>query len=93
MTLAYARGDLDAMCESFFRITTFDPKASMQNFQQGLKEAAATWYGDHEGESRLRKSITTIMLELLILSRENGIWPQRDVIKYIRSAIALDGLI
>lgn len=93
MTLAYARGDLDAMCESFFRITTFDRKASMQNFQQGLKEAAATWYGDHEGESRLRKSITTIMLELLILSRENGIWPQRDVIKYIRSAIALDGLI
>jgi len=28
-----------------------------------------------------------------VLSRENGIWPQRDVIKYIRSAIALDGLI
>jgi ubiquinone biosynthesis protein len=93
MTLAYARGDLDAMCESFARITTFDKKASMQRFRQGLKEAASTWYGDHEGESRLRKSITTIMLELLMLSRKNGIWPQRDVIKYIRSAIALDGLI
>jgi hypothetical protein len=33
------------------------------------------------------------MLDLLILSRENGIWPQRDIIKYIRSAIALDGLV
>ena len=33
------------------------------------------------------------MLDLLILSKNNGVWPQRDVIKYIRSAIALDGLI
>jgi hypothetical protein len=24
-------------------------------------------------------------------SRETGIWPERDVIKYIRSAIAIDG--
>ncbi len=93
MTLAYARGDLDAMCESFFRITTLDARASKHGFRQRLKEVAAGWYGDHEGESRLRKSITSIMLELLVLSRENGIWPQRDVIKYIRSAIALDGLI
>ena len=93
MTLAYARGDLEAMCESFFRITTFDKKANVQHFRKSLKEVASTWYGDREGESRLRKSITSIMLELLVLSRENGIWPQRDVIKYIRSAIALDGLI
>ena len=33
------------------------------------------------------------MLDLLLLSRECGVWPQRDVIKYIRSAIALDGLV
>ncbi len=33
------------------------------------------------------------MLDLLIISKNNGVWPQRDVIKYIRSAIALDGLI
>jgi len=93
MTLAYARGDLDAMCESFFRITTFDRKASKQGFRRGLKGVSARWYGEREGDSRLRKSITSIMLELLLLSREHGIWPQRDVIKYIRSAIALDGLV
>ena len=29
----------------------------------------------------------------LRLSRRTGIWPERDVIKYIRSAIAIDGLI
>jgi ubiquinone biosynthesis protein len=93
MTLAYARGDLEGMCESFFRITTLDKNADPQGFRRGLKEAASGWYGNDEGQSRLRKSITSIMLELLVLSRENGIWPQRDVIKYIRSAIALDGLI
>jgi hypothetical protein len=93
MTLSYARGDLDAMCESFFRITTLDKNANPQGFRQGLKRAAANWYGHDDGQSRLRKSITSIMLELLVLSRENGIWPQRDVIKYIRSAIALDGLV
>jgi len=30
---------------------------------------------------------------MLTLSRKTGIWPERDVIKYIRSAIATDGLI
>ena len=92
MTLAYARGDVEGMCEAFFRITTFDKNADTPGFHAGIKEASGGWYGMDEGESRLRRSITSIMLDLLLLSRENGIWPQRDVIKYIRSAIALDGL-
>lgn len=93
MTLAYARGDLDAMCDSFFQISTFDRSADTRGFRQRLKERSVDWYGEGESENRLRKSITSIMLELLLLSRERGVWPQRDVIKYIRSAIALDGLI
>jgi ubiquinone biosynthesis protein len=93
MTLAYARGDLDGMCESFFRITTSDKNANVQRFRERLQEVSSTWYGIHATQRRLRKSITSIMLDLLVLSRESGIWPQRDVIKYIRSAIALDGLL
>jgi ubiquinone biosynthesis protein len=93
MTLAYARGDLDGMCESFFRITTRDKNANVQRFRERLQEVSSTWYGIHATQRRLRKSITSIMLDLLVLSRESGIWPQRDVIKYIRSAIALDGLL
>src|SRR5262249_1851299 len=62
-------------------------------FQQGLEDLASDWYGRANGELKLRKSITAIMLELLTLSRRTAIWPQRDVIKYIRSAIAIDGLI
>jgi predicted unusual protein kinase regulating ubiquinone biosynthesis (AarF/ABC1/UbiB family) len=93
MTLAYARGDLDAMCESFFRISTFAPNADIRGFREGVKNASSGWYGNTTDQLRLRKSITSTMLDLLILSKSNGVWPQRDVIKYIRSAIALDGLI
>ena len=93
MTLAYARGDLEAMCDSFFRITTRDKNANIPGFRQRLQEVSSGWYGGHVTKSRLRKSITSNMLDLLVLSRESGIWPQRDVIKYIRSAIALDGLV
>jgi ubiquinone biosynthesis protein len=93
MTLAYARGDLDAMCESFFRISTFSGDANPRGFRAGVENASNGWYGDGANQRRLRKSITSIMLDLLIISKDNGVWPQRDVIKYIRSAIALDGLI
>jgi hypothetical protein len=44
-------------------------------------------------QRRLLKNITLVMLDLLKLSRQTGVWPERDVIKYIRSAIAIDGLI
>jgi predicted unusual protein kinase regulating ubiquinone biosynthesis (AarF/ABC1/UbiB family) len=92
LTLAYAQGDLNGMCESFFQITTFDENADLPGFRRGLGEISVNWYGERD-ERRLRKSITLMMLDLLLLSRKNGIWPQRDVIKYIRSAIALDGLV
>jgi predicted unusual protein kinase regulating ubiquinone biosynthesis (AarF/ABC1/UbiB family) len=91
-TLSVARGDIDGLCNSFFLISTFSATADPEGFRQRLKEKAATWYGE-EGTSTLNVSITKVMLELLLLSREKGVWPQRDVIKYIRSAVALDGLI
>lgn len=93
LTLAYAQGDLDGMCEAFFQITTFDNNADLAGFRRGLSEISVNWYDSSRKENRLRKSITLMMLDLLVLSRENGIWPQRDVIKYIRSAIAMDGLV
>lgn len=93
MTLAYTRGDLDGMCDSFFKVSAMDEQSDKMKFRSQLRHLARGWYTrDGEGVA-LRKSITAIMLELLTLSRATGIWPQRDVVKYIRSAIALDGLI
>ncbi|MBC8029063.1 MAG: AarF/ABC1/UbiB kinase family protein [Pyrinomonadaceae bacterium] len=93
LTLAYTRGDLEGMCEAFFSISVFDSDTSAGRFREGLKVFAETWYEAAGGERRLRKNFTLVMLDMLRLSRRTGVWPERDVVKYIRSAIAIDGLI
>jgi ubiquinone biosynthesis protein len=93
MTLSYAQGDLKHMCDSFFHVSAMDHRSRPEAFRSRLCEMARGWYSRDENGVILRKSITAIMLDLLTLSRATGIWPQRDVVKYIRSAIALDGLI
>jgi predicted unusual protein kinase regulating ubiquinone biosynthesis (AarF/ABC1/UbiB family) len=93
LTLAYTRGDLEGMCEAFFRISVFDSETSTGRFRDGLKIFAETWYETAGRERRLRKNFTLVMLDMLRLSRRTGVWPERDVVKYIRSAIAIDGLI
>jgi len=93
MTLAYTRGDLEAMSNAFLRVASRDDSSSIARFRTGLARAAAGWYDDDGRQRRLRKNFTLVMIDMLRLSRETGVWPERDVIKYIRSAIAIDGLI
>ena len=93
MTLAYTRGDLDGMCGSFFKVSALGAGADAEGFRDGLKRLADDWYEMRGRERRLRKNFTLVMLDMLRLSRQTDIWPERDVIKYIRSAIASDGLI
>ena len=70
-----------------------DSDSSSIRFHQGLLRDALSW-SEREGcEVHLRTNFTLVMLDMLRLSRETGVWPERDVIKYIRSAIAIDGLI
>jgi ubiquinone biosynthesis protein len=93
LTLAYARGDLDGMFTAFFKVSALDAHADMEGFRRGLHTLAGEWYMMEGKQRRLLKNITLVMLDLLKLSRQTGVWPERDVIKYIRSAIAIDGLI
>lgn len=93
MTLAYTRGDLDGMAASFFKISAMDEGSDAEAFNASLRRMAQTWYEVRGRDRRLRKNFTLVMLDMLRLSRATGIWPERDVIKYIRSAIAIDGLI
>lgn len=93
LTLAYTRGDLASMCEAFFRVSVIDSHSSISGFHEGLARDAKSWYQGEGRERHLRKNFTLVMLDMLRLSRSTGIWPERDVIKYIRSAIAIDGLI
>jgi ubiquinone biosynthesis protein len=93
LTLAYTRGDLDGMCEAFFKISSFRAGSDPEEFAAGLKRLAADWYGSNGEGRQLRKNFTLVMLDMLNISRSTGILPERDVVKYIRSAIAIDGLI
>lgn len=93
LTLAYTRGDLDGMCNAFFKVSTLQSDADPEGYRQGLKRLAESWYDMRGRERQLRKNFTLVMLDMLRLSRSTGILPERDVVKYIRSAIAIDGLI
>jgi ubiquinone biosynthesis protein len=93
MTLAYTRGDLDGMCEAFFRVSSVDRKSDVAEFRNGVKRLSDSWYESSGKRRRLRKNFTLVMLDMLRLSHATNIWPERDVIKYIRSSIAIDGLI
>lgn len=93
LTLAYTRGDLDGMCEAFFRVSTYESPSSPRRFRLLLGRLGDSWYEVTDGRRRLRKNFTMVMLDMLRLSRASGVWPERDVVKYIRSAIAIDGLI
>jgi predicted unusual protein kinase regulating ubiquinone biosynthesis (AarF/ABC1/UbiB family) len=93
MTLAYTRADVEGMTEAFFKLTTSDPDADPVRFRRELAELSQDWYEGEGSETVFKKNFTLVMLDMLTLSRKTGIWPERDVIKYIRSAIAADGLI
>jgi ubiquinone biosynthesis protein len=93
MTLAYTQADLDGMCEAFFKVSVMDASSDPEGFRDRLKRMADSWYDLQGRDRQLRKNFTLVMLDMLRLSRATGIWPERDVIKYIRSAIAIDGLI
>jgi ubiquinone biosynthesis protein len=93
LTLAYTRADLKGMCNAFIKGSAMGPNADEVAFHEGLKKVADDWYGMRGKERRLLKNFTLVMLDMLRLSRKTDIWPERDVIKYIRSAIAIDGLI
>ena len=93
MTLAYTRGDLDAMCEAFFKVSTYGGDNDAHGFRDGLWRLASGWYEDDSGRRRPRCGFTRVMLDMLRLSRSTGVLPEREVVKYIRSAIAVDGLI
>ena len=93
MTLAYTRADVAGMTDSFFRLTASEPDADPARFRRELEELSQEWYEGEGNRTVFRKNFTLVMLDMLTLSRRTGIWPERDVIKYIRSAIAVDGLI
>jgi ubiquinone biosynthesis protein len=93
MTLAYARKDVDGLCDRFFDVSSLDASSDPHGFREGVKRLSEQWYSGSTADARLKTTTTQVMLDMLRLSRETRIWPQRDIIKYIRTSIAIDGLV
>lgn len=93
MTLALAGGDLAALMRSYVRITVHGAGADPEGFRRELAERSQAWYDDRDGRRRLATNFTRIMSDMLEMSRRHQMLPERDIVKYIRSSIAVDGLI
>ena len=93
LTIAWTRGDVEEMCETFFLLAQPPSEARKEAYRRGLAEMAATWYRPVDGQLRLAKSFSVVNLEMLALSHRTGIMPHRSVARYLRSATAADGLI
>ena len=93
MTLAYTHADVTVMADEFFKLTWSEPDADPARFRSVLAELSQEWYEGEGAHTVFKKNFTLVMLDMLTASRQAGIRPERDVIKYIRSAIAADGLI
>jgi ubiquinone biosynthesis protein len=92
MTQALAQGDMETLDAEFLKLSVYDGHAELEEFRGGLRALARDWY-EHDGRhKRLRVNFTRVMTDMLRLSRRTRVMPERDIVKYIRSAIAIDGL-
>jgi predicted unusual protein kinase regulating ubiquinone biosynthesis (AarF/ABC1/UbiB family) len=93
MVLTCVRADVDGMADAFFKLARSEADANPALFRSRLAEVSQEWYEIEGAGPVLKRNFTLVMLDMLILCRQTGITPERDVIKYIRSAVAADGLI
>jgi ubiquinone biosynthesis protein len=93
LTLALTRADVDGMVQAFMQVSVKGDNSDPERFGAILKRVSAGWYEYSAQGQHLKKNLTVVMIEFLRVCREAGMWPERNVIKFIRSAVAIDGLI
>ena len=93
MSLGLARGDVEAIYREYLKITSLDDGSDLAGFRAGREELSAGWYDDGAGGRRLTAKVTLIFNQIFSLSRRCRLMPERDIVKYIRSSIAIDGLL
>jgi ubiquinone biosynthesis protein len=93
LTLSLTRADADQVMVHFLRLSPTDDDSDVPAFRRGLNDALDRWYDLDRDEPEMLENYTRVMLDFLKLSRETGVWPTPDVIRYIRSVITADGLV
>jgi len=83
---------METLHVQFLKLSVYDSASDLEGFRVGLAALSRSWY-DHDGrKKRLRVNFTRVMTDMLHLSRRTRVMPERDIVKYIRSAIAIDGV-
>jgi ubiquinone biosynthesis protein len=93
LTLSLTRANADDMMVHFVNLSPIDENSDIPAFRRGLDEALDRWYERDRDTPVMLQNYTRVMLDMLRLSRETGVWPTPDVIRYIRSVITADGLV
>lgn len=93
MTLAYVRGDVDGLLHHFGKLALAETERDWERFEEGLRRLADGWFERRAGRVGFTRRFPEVMLEMSRLSRRTGVWPQREVVLYMRSVVAADGLI
>ncbi len=95
LTMAYSGGDPEAIYRQFLNICIITADADLKGMRQRIAEMSQTWYEEPSvyGQVQFRVSITTAMMDLLTVCRNYGVLVDREMIKYIRSTVLVDGVI
>jgi ubiquinone biosynthesis protein len=95
LTLAYSSGDPEAIYREFLNICMLTPDADLEGMRRRIAEMSRTWYEEPavHGRVRFRVSVTTAMMDLLAVCRNYGVLVDREMIKYIRSTVLVDGVV
>src|SRR5262249_46306152 len=67
MTLAYARKDLDGLCDRFFDVSSMDGTSDPFGFREGVKRLSEHWYAGAAGDESLKTTTTQVMLDMVKL--------------------------
>lgn len=95
LTVAFSQGDPDEIYNNFLNIVMLTPDADLEGMKKRIQELALTWYEQPaiHGKVRLKVSITVAMRDFLMICRGYGVLVDREMIKYIRSIVLVDGVV
>jgi ubiquinone biosynthesis protein len=95
LTLAYSSGDPDAIYRNFLNICMLTPDADLEGMRKAIAQMCRLWYEEPavHGKVRFRVSVTIAMMDLLTVCRNYGVLVDREMIKYIRSTVLVDGVV
>ncbi|MCU1329841.1 MAG: hypothetical protein JWN34_5211 [Bryobacterales bacterium] len=95
LTLAYASGLSDSIHREFLNICMLTDNADVEGMRRKIAEMSRTWYAQPfiNGQVRFKVTVTKAMMDLLEVCRTHGVLVDREMIKYIRSTVLVDGLV